>query len=144
MDFRIITNMAFDLHGFSAANTGGNSTEIAFRLMDRMWQIVKSNHLENKGLNVWVYGPGDMIFAGVELIDHPDNALGLEQKTIQLQKSAFSKHIGPYHLIPSTAELMRAELKKRGLPPGALYIEVYGHWTKDEAALQTDLYLALK
>lgn len=144
MDFQILPNVAFSLHGFSGVASPGNSTETAFQLMNKMWQIVKSNNLPNKGMNVWVYEPGNAIFAGVELIGTVDDGYGLERKAILIQKCAFCRHIGPYNLIPRTSNLLRDELKKRELSPGAPYVEVYGHWTKDEAALQTDLYLALQ
>jgi len=39
---------------------------------------------------------------------------------------------------------MRNELTGRGLVITGPYIEIYGHWTSDEAKLETELIMALK
>lgn len=39
---------------------------------------------------------------------------------------------------------MREDLRARGLEITMPYIEIYGHWTKDEAQLETELFMALK
>jgi len=68
----------------------------------------------------------------------------LEQKKITLLKYAYFKHIGPYHLIKQTGNEMNDELKKRNYETTLPYIEIYGHWTKDEAKLETELLMSLK
>ena len=85
---QIAENIGFNLHGFSGTAKGGQSTETAVQLMDRMWPIVKSNGLKNKGLNVWVYEPGNAIFVGVELLEIPAHGLGLQQKKVFLERCA--------------------------------------------------------
>jgi hypothetical protein len=137
-------NFTLNLHGFSGIARNKEYVSTAFQLMDRMWKIVKSNGLKNQGLNVWVFEPGDRVFSGVELIDTPAPAPGLEQKIINLTKYASYKHIGPYSLIKQAGQNMRQELVKMGYEPGMPYIEIYGHMPEDESLLETDLIVALK
>jgi len=137
-------NLTFDLHGFSGTAINKDYAGAAFKLMDKMWQVVKSNNLKNKGLNIWIYEPNDTVFAGVELNDPPTRDLGLEQKSVTLKKYAYYKHVGPYHKIKETGQAMRYELENRGLEAILPYVEVYGHWTSDETKLETELYMSLK
>ncbi len=110
----------------------------------KMWQVVKSNSLKNKGLNVWVYEPNENVFTGVELDDTPNDDLGLERKNINLVKYAYYKHIGPYNLIKQSGQNMIDELKNKGFETCLPYIEIYGHWTNDETKLETELLMCLK
>jgi len=132
------------IHGFSGIATNKDYVGTAFKLMDKMWQIVKSKGLKNKGLNVWVYEPGEKVFAGVELDDGYQYSNELEQKNIYLEKYAYHKHIGPYNLIKQAGQDMKAELQQLGLETSMPYIEIYGHWTNDETKLETELLVSLK
>lgn len=143
MNLEIRNNLTLDIHGFSGTAIGKDYAGTAFKLMDRMWQVVKSNNLKNKGMNIWVYEPGEKVFAGVELDSLPSQHTGLELKNLFLKKYAYYKHVGPYSLIKQTGEAMRNELKKRGLETGSPYIEIYGHWTNEEAKLETELLMSL-
>lgn len=145
MNVEIInTNLSLNMHGFSGIAINKDYTGTAFKLMDRMWKVVKGNNLENKGLNIWVYQQNEMVFAGVELNDIPAEDSGLEQKNITLTKYAYYKHIGPYSLIKQSGQNMRDELKSRGLETSLPYIEIYGHWANDETKLETELLMCLK
>jgi len=141
-----IINKAFsiDIYGFSGVALNKDYAATAFRLMDKMWRTVKTNGLKNKGLNIWVYEPGEKVFAGVELYDAPNYNTGLEQKNINLTKYAYYKHVGPYNLIKQAGQNMQDELKKRGFETDSPYIEIYGHWTNDETKLETELLMCLK
>jgi hypothetical protein len=141
-----IINKPFLLHiyGFSGFAVNKDYAGTAFRLMDKMWQVVKSESLKNKGLNVWVYEPGEKVFAGVELNNDPNQNTGLEQKSLSLSKYAYCKHIGPYNLKKQTGQIMNDELKKKGFETCLPYIEIYGHWTNDETKLETELLMCLK
>jgi len=132
------------IHGFSGIARNKDYVGTAFRLMDKMWQIVKSNNLKNKGLNIWVYEPNEKVFAGVELDDTSKQDTGMEQKNINLTRYARYKHIGPYNLIKQAGLNMTNELKKSGYEIIDPYIEIYGHWTNDEAKLETELLMGLK
>ena len=137
-------NLVLDIYGFSGTAINKDYAGTAFRLSGQMWQVVKSNNLDNKGLNIWVYEKNEKVFAGVELNGIPVPGTGLEQKRINLIKYAYYKHIGPYTLIKQAGQKMRDELNKSGLETVFPYIEIYGHWTKDETKLETELLISLQ
>jgi len=145
MNLEIInTPLKLDIYGFSGIAVNKDYAGTAFKLMDKMWQTVKSNNLKNKGLNIWVYEQDQRIFAGVELSDIPNQNTGLELKRITLLKYAYYKHIGPYSLIKQAGENMTDQLKSKGYETILPYIEIYGHWTNDETKLETELLMSLK
>jgi hypothetical protein len=145
MNLEIINkNLRLDISGFSGIAMNKDYAGTAFKLMDKMWQTVKSNNLKNKGRNIWVYEQNEKVFAGVELNDSPNQDTGLEQKNITLIKYAYHKHIGPYNLIKQAGQMMREEIRKRGFETQFPYIEIYGHWTSDETKLETELLMCLK
>lgn len=135
---------SINVYGFSGIAVGKNYAGTAFKLMDKMWKAVKGNNLRNKGLNIWIYEPGEMVFAGVELDESPAQEIGLEEKSITLTKYAYYKHVGSYHLIKQSGQAMNDDLKRRGYETGLPYIEIYGHWTNDETKLETELLVNLK
>jgi predicted transcriptional regulator YdeE len=137
-------NLRLDIYGFSGIAINKDYAGTAFKLMDKMWQTVKSNNLKNKGINIWVYEPNEKVFAGVELNDTPKDDTGLEQKNITLIKYAYYKHIGPYNLIKQMGQNMTDELQNRGFETDLPYVEIYGHWTNNEAKLETELLMCLK
>ena len=134
----------FNIHGFSGVAINKDYAGTAFKLMDRMWQVVKANSLKNKGLNIWVYEAGEKVFAGVELDNNNVTNTGLEYRNIVLEKYAYHKHIGPYTQIKQAGLKMTNELKATGLETTLPYIEVYGHWTSDETKLETELFMSIK
>jgi effector-binding domain-containing protein len=145
MNVEIINkNLRLDIYGFSGTALNKDYAGTAFKLMDKMWQKVKSNGLKNKGLNIWVYEQNEKLFAGVELEDTPNDEMGLERKNIDLVKYAWYKHIGPYNLIKQAGQNMIEELKNKGFEITSPYIEIYGHWTSDETKLETELLMCLK
>jgi effector-binding domain-containing protein len=145
MNLEIITeSLSLNIYGFSGIAVNKDYAGTAFKLMDRMWQIVKSNNLKNKGINIWVYEQGESVFAGVELNGITSQDTGLEQKSITLLKYAYYKHIGPYNLIKQAGQNMVDELKSKGYETILPYIEIYGHWTNDETKLETGLMMSLK
>jgi predicted transcriptional regulator YdeE len=137
-------NFRLDIYGFSGIAINKDYAGTAFKLMDKMWRIVKSNGLKHKGLNVWVYEQNEKVFAGVELDENLKPDTGLEQKNITLIKYAYYKHIGPYNLLKQTGQNMTNELKDRGFETTFPYVEIYGHWTNDETKLETELLMCLK
>ena len=141
-----IINKAFriDLYGFSGIAINKDYAGTAFKLMDKMWNVVKSNSLKSKGQNVWVYERNEKVFAGVELTEIPKQGTGLELKSLSLLKYAYHKHVGPYNLIKQTGQNMIDELKKKGFEADHPYIEIYGHWTNNEREPETELLMSLK
>ena len=145
MNVEIInTPFKLNLYGFSGVALNKDYTGTAFALSGRMWEMVKSKNLKNKGINIWVYEPNEMLFTGVELDNIPENDTGLEQKNITLVKYAYYKHIGPYNLIKQAGLNMQNELKSKGFETILPYIEIYGHWTNDETKSETELLMSLK
>ena len=144
MNVEIITEpLELDVYGFSGIVSNGDYVGTAFKLMDKMWQIVKTNGLENKGKNIWIYEQGNKAFAGVELDHIPAPGIILEHKNVRLTTYAYYKHVGPYSLIQQTGLTMRDEIKKKGFEISFPYIEIYGHWTHDESKLETELIMGL-
>ena len=135
--------LLLDIYGFSGIAPNKDYAGTALRLMDNMWKVIKSNNLPNKGQNIWVYEQGHGVFAGVELIGTSPEGTGLEHKFIQLNKYAYYKHIGPYHLIGQAGQQMNDIIKRKGLQTILPYIEMYGHRTKDETKLETELLMCL-
>ena len=145
MEIKIITTeLKLDIFGFSGTAFNKDYAGTAFKLSGKMWETVKANNLKNKGLNIWVYEPKDIVFAGVELDNIPNNDIGLEQKIIWLKKYAYYKHIGSYNLIKQVGSNMKNEIKSKGFETELPYIEIYGHWTNDETKLETELIMSLK
>ena len=145
MNVEIINKrLSLDIYGFSGTAISKDYAGTAFKLMDKMWQTVKSNNLKHKGLNIWVYEPNEMVFAGVELEGSPEQNVGLELKKIILDRYAYYKHVGPYQLIKKAGQELRDELGRRGIEIISPYIEIYGHWTNDETKLETELLMAIK
>ena len=136
--------LKLNISGFSGVAANKNYAGTAFALMDKMWPLIKSKGLKHKGLNIWVYEPGEQVFAGVELEDASITDTGLEQKVISLKKYAYYKHIGPYNLIKQAGQTINDELKRKGFETDLPYIEIYGHWTNDETKVETELLMCLK
>lgn len=144
MQIEIKENLSLELHGFSGTTLEKDYVGTAFKLMDKMWQVVKGNNLPNRGLNVWVYEPNEVVFAGVELLEVPHSDTGLEHKSIVLEKYAYYKHIGSYDLIKSVGQKMREELKDQGFTIAGPYVEIYGHWQEDGSKLETELVMGVR
>src|SRR4051794_30242309 len=105
---------SIDIYGFSGVAVNKDYVETAFKLSGRMWETVKSNNLKNKGINIWVYEPGELVSTGVELDNIPVPGTGLELKRVSLTKYAYYKHIGPYRLIKQVGQNMQNELSRNG------------------------------
>ena len=146
MDIKIITEkLQLEIYGFGGIAINKDYVGTAFKLSGKMWDVVKANGVKNKGKNVWVYGTDDKVFAGVELENPAEgNKFGLEKMTIDLDKYAYFKHIGPYNLIKQTGQAMKNQLAEQGFEIKSPYIEIYGHWTGDETRSETELLMCLK
>ncbi|MFT3912161.1 MAG: hypothetical protein QM737_22230 [Ferruginibacter sp.] len=145
MPIEIITeSLKLNIYGFPGIASNGDHKGTAFKLMDKMWQVVKSNALSNKGKNIWIYEQANAVFAGVELDSVPGTDIKLEHKSLVLEKYAYYKHIGPYHLIQQVGKFMNDEISKKGFEVALPYVEIYGHWSNDESKLETELIMCLK
>lgn len=139
LSISIRKDFSISLYGFSGVAARQDWAGAGKNLMDRLWREVKTQQLPNKGINVWVYEEGDLLFTGVELTTPPPAGCLLEAKTISLPRYAYFKHIGPYTGMKTTYEAAREEFKKVGIRACLPYVEIYGHWTDDPAKLETEL-----
>lgn len=144
MDIEIRQRYSLELYGFSGVAVNQNFGEAGFKAMNRMWAVVKGRGLQNKGINVWAYDPGDIVFAGVELESAPPPDAGLERKLISLNRYAYFKHVGPYSRLKEVYAALRDEVKSRGLKPSYPGLEIYGHMGPDESKLETDILMAIE
>lgn len=134
---------SIEIYGFSGIALNKDYAGTTFKLSGKVWQIIKENSIRNKGQNIWVYEPGERVFAGVELDEPHNHNSELQHKTITLKKYAYFKHIGSYNQLKQTGQNMVEEIKKRGFQTTLPYIEIYGHWNSDETKLETELLMSL-
>ena len=136
-------NFHIELYGVSGVAVNQDWAGTGMALMDKMWKEVKTRKFENTGINVWVYEPGDKMFAGVGLLTPPPADTILEPKKVILPKYVYYKHIGSYHGIKDSFIRLKAEFDQAGIKTGLPYLEIYGHWTEDESKLETELLWTL-
>lgn len=145
MNIEIRTNLQLIIYGFGGTAFDKDYAATAFKLSGKLWELVKLNDVKNKRMNIWVYEPADKVFTGVELENvRLDKNYGLEEKKIDLEKYAYYKHVGPYHLIKQAGQNMSKELSKNRFEIVLPYLEIYGHWSADENKLETELLMCLK
>src|SRR5262249_31251953 len=113
-------------------------------LLDRVWPVLKSRKIPNKGINWVVYENNcRRLFAGVEADIADEASLGLERKTVRLTRYAELKHIGPYSKLGETGAALSSALKAMGHIAKEPLVEVYGHWTEDQSKLETTMLQAI-
>ncbi len=134
----------FKLHGFSGVVEDNRFGEVGFRLMNDMWQVVKSAHILTTGINHWVYLPDGKMFVGVELQGTPSSAQPLESLEFQLNRYLKHVHIGPYQALPQKWRDLKAELEQRGEIIGSHSLEIYGHHCDDTSKLETTILIGLE
>jgi predicted transcriptional regulator YdeE len=139
MNIEIRENLTLHLYGFSASVPNFKFGETGIALSNRMWDIVKKNHLPHKGINIWVYDSQAVMFAGVEIDPRPANNFGMEERDLHFKKYAWYKHVGPYSLLRQANEDMRQDLQRRGIKYGPPSLEIYGHHGPDEDKLETEI-----
>lgn len=139
LSISIRKDFTISLYGFAGIAAHEDRASAGKKLMDRLWEEVRTNRLPNKGLNVWVYEGHNQLFTGVELTSPPPADVPLENKTISLPRYAYCKHVGPYAEIKATYEAAREEFKNIGIRAHLPVVEIYGHWTDDPSKLETEL-----
>jgi effector-binding domain-containing protein len=140
----INTPLSVNLYGFSGKILNKDYAGTGRPLMDAMWKEIKSKGIKNKGINYWVYDKNDMLFCGVELVQELTGESNMELKKITLLKYAYWKHIGPYTKLKDAYTAMHKELEKRKISFHYPFLEIYGHWNKDETKLETELLFSLE
>jgi hypothetical protein len=136
----------FHLHGIGGLVENERYGEVGMRLMDVMWQVVKSARLPTTGINHWVYLPDGRMFVGVELrnaqqIPTPDQ---LEPLEFELQRYMKHVHVGPYQALPQKWKELNAELAVRGEVVGSPSLEIYGHHCGEPSKSETTILIGLR
>lgn len=134
----------FHLHGFSGVVEDNRFGEVGFRLMNEMWQVVKSANILTMGINHWVYLPDGKMFVGVELQGSPSSDHPLESLEFQLKRYLKHVHIGPYHALPQKWRDLKEELERQGEIISSQSLEIYGHHCDDPAKLETTILIGLE
>ena len=138
----------FHLHGIGGVVENERFGEVGFRLMNEMWQVVKSAQIPTTGINHWVYLPDGRMFVGVELrclnaqqAQTPDQ---LEPLEFELQRHLKHVHVGPYQALPQKWKDLKAELAVRGEIIGSPSLEIYGHHCDEPSKLETTILIGLQ
>ncbi len=132
------------LFGLAAAHDPAKSYgQELIGLLDTIWRTVREGGYATTGINHALYAQNGDLFAGVEPADDTVVLPGLLLREISIGRYAFYRHTGPYRGIGAAHERVIAEIRARGLAQAWPVIEVYGHWTEDEAKLVTDLIYPL-
>jgi hypothetical protein len=136
----------FHLYGIGGVVENERFGEVGLRLMNEMWQVVKSAGIPTTGINHWVYLPDRRMFVGVELrnaqqIPTPDR---LEPLEFELQRYMKHVHVGPYQELPQKWKELKAELAVCGEIIGSPSLEIYGHHCDDPSKLETTILIGLQ
>ncbi len=137
--------ICFSLHGLFGVVENERYSEVGLRLMNEMWQAVKSAKIQTTGINYWAYLPEGKMFVGVEL-KPPIPALlpqPLEPLEFGLTRYLKHLHIGPYQALPQKWKDLKTELTNRGESIGSPSLEIYGHHCEQETKLETTILISL-
>ena len=134
----------FHLHGFSGVVDNNRFGEVGLRLMNEMWQVVKSAKIATTGINHWIYLPDGKMFVGVELQGTPSSVNSLEPLEFELKRYLKYVHVGPYQALPQKWRDLKEEIERRGEIIGSPSIEIYGHNCDDPAESETTILIGLE
>ena len=136
----------FHLHGIGGVVEKERFGEVGLRLMNEMWQVVKSAHIPTTGINHWVYLPDGRMFVGVELRSAQQSPIPeqLEPLEFELQRYMKHVHVGPYQALPQKWKDLMAELTARGEIVSSPSLEIYGHHCDDSSKLETTILIGLR
>ena len=136
----------FHLHGIGGVVEQERYAEVGLRLMNEMWQVVKSAQIPTTGINHWLYLPDGRMFVGVELRNAqqsptPDQ---LEPLEFELHPHMKHVHIGPYQALPQKWKDLKAELAAHGEVVGSPSLEIYGHHCNEPSKSETTILIGLQ
>ncbi len=133
------------LIGFRGAIDHRGVPAVGLPLMDALWKEVGRLGIKTRGINHWVYLPGDEMFTGVEPEDSSAGGIGsLERIEVVLPRHLRHVHRGPYSMLPEVWPRLFATLKQDGLVPASPHLEVYGHHCDDPDQMETTILIGLK
>ena len=136
----------FHLHGIGTVVENERYGEVGLRLMNEMWQVVKSGQIPTTGINHWVYLPDGRMYVGVELRNAQNIPTHdqLEPLEFELRRHMKHVHVGPYQALPQKWKDLKAELALRGEIIGSPSLEIYGHHCDEPSKLETTILIGLQ
>jgi hypothetical protein len=136
----------FHLHGIGGVVENERYGEVGLRLMNEMWQVVKSAQIPTTGINHWVYLPDGRMFVGVELRNAQQISIPepLEPLEFELQRYMKHVHVGPYQALPQKWKELKTELAVRGEIIGSPSLEIYGHHCDEPSSSETTILIGLQ
>jgi hypothetical protein len=136
----------FHLHGIGGVVENERYGEVGLRLMNEMWQVVKSARIPTTGTNHWVYLPDGRMFVGVELRNAQQIPMlnQLEPLEFELPRHMKHVHVGPYQALPQKWKELKTELAARGEVISSPSLEVYGHHCDEPSKLETTIMIGLQ
>jgi hypothetical protein len=135
----------FHLHGIGGVVENERYGEVGLRLMNKMWQVVKSAGILTTGINHWVYLPDNRMFVGVEIRNSQQRPTLDQLEPLEFELPRYLKHIhiGPYQALPQKWKDLMADLATRAEVVGSPSLEIYGHHCDDPAKLETTILIGL-
>lgn len=135
--------ICFDLHGVTGDVPDRNYAAAGFKLMDKLWPVIKENGIETTGINYWFYREATRLSTCVEL-SGDGGAEYFEHVPVRFESYAYYKHIGSYERLGEAYAALKNEIADRGLTQSGDYVEKYGHWTDDSSKLETEIFAGLR
>lgn len=129
----------------AAATTWDAFPSLWCRLLDEVWQVVRSNEAIAPGRNVMLYKD-----------DAPNVEIGAEARgrfapigrvvpsALPAGRVATTTHRGRYEDIGAAHEAVIRWCDERGLERTGARWEIYGHWTPDVAKQEVEVYYLLR
>lgn len=145
MDIEIITKtFSAELIGLSGKIVNQQYGPTGIALMNKFWEKINAGNIETKGINHWIYEPGDKMFVGAELKISIPEMKEFEARNISIEKYARLIHTGPYDDLKKINDEMRMEIVSRNLEFIYPCIEIYSHIQEDGSMPVTEVIWTLK
>jgi effector-binding domain-containing protein len=120
------------------------------RYLDQVYAAARAGEVHLDGQNVFVYRdapdrPSEADVAFGVGVTAPFVAAGAVEATpLPVGEVATTTHRGSYGKLGAAHDAVIAWCRRNGRRPAGPRWEVYGHWTDDEAQLQTDVFYLLE
>ena len=128
-----------------AATTWDAFPSLWVRLLDEVWEVVRSNDSIKPVRNVMLYKDAlPNVEIGVE-VEEPFAAIGrVEPSTLPAGRVATTVHHGDYGELGAAHEAVIGWCERHGLRRAGARWEIYGHWTASEADQEVEVYYLLR
>jgi effector-binding domain-containing protein len=124
-----------------ARTTPGTISKDIPALLGEVWGFLKGTDLRKDGHNVVIYHGGLAdLEAGVQIWRTFEGTGRVNCSTTPAGLTAAAVHRGPYHLLPRAHEAIREWCVGNHYETTGLIWEVYGDWTENPEALETEVF----